>query len=87
MVGVCSVGPDFAKQMMINEAVGGRLPALFAEWRATHKSFLSNYLSLTISAGHSYSVPPSVPSPALCTISHWSPITVNLHLTSPIGCL
>lgn len=52
MEGVCSVCPASeppAKQMMINEAVGGRLLVLFTGWRAAHKPFLPNYLSLTIS--------------------------------------
>lgn len=50
--GVCSVCPASelpAKQMMINEAVGGRFLVLFTGWRAAHKPFLPNYLSLTIS--------------------------------------
>lgn len=72
MEGVCSVCPASeppAKQMMINEAVGGRLLVLFTGWRAAHKPFLPNYLSLTISTAtatqfhHQFLAPLSPSSP------------------------
>lgn len=66
---------------------GGRLSALFNGWRATHESFLFNYLSLTIRAAtatqvhHQFPALPGMPSPI--GLKSW----VSLQLILLIGCL
>lgn len=65
----------------------GRLSALFNGWRATHESFLFNYLSLTIRAAtatqvhHQFPALPGMPSP----IGLKSCISLQLVLLT--GCL
>lgn len=65
----------------------GRLPVLFTGWRATHESFLFNYLSLTISAAtatqfhHHFPALPGMPSPIGLKSG------VSLWLIMLIGCL
>lgn len=57
------------REMIINEAAGRRLPAPSFRRKAVHKSFGSNYLSLTISAAtathfrHQFPATPDIPSP------------------------